>query len=273
MDQDNKFKVSIIHLLPIVFSLMLSSILSYMVLFLNPEIPELTFFPETVNGAALNALTFIILMALAATFMYFLIKFGFQKTVKKLIKIALILSISLIVYWYCETILALTSLPHLLMIVSVLTAFLSYLIFFSRGAAQVSATVVIASLIGVFLGVSIPYFTAITLLLALSIYDVISVYKGPIGKIVEKAKLEEFTGAVFTYKNLTVGVGDIVFYSMLISNVIANLGFYPYIGAAAGILIGAYAALKMLEKREVFPGLPLALVLGLVLAIAFAILI
>jgi len=132
---------------------------------------------------------------------------------------------------------------------------------------------VIASLIGVFLGVSIPYFTAITLLLALSIYDVISVYKGPIGKIVEKAKLEEFTGAVFTYKNLTVGVGDIVFYSMLISNVIANLGFYPYIGAAAGILIGAYAALKMLEKREVFPGLPLALVLGLVLAIAFAILI
>jgi len=272
LSQNNKFKVSVAHLLLIVFSLALSSILSYMILFLNPEIPELIFFPETVNGAALNALTFIILMASATTFMYFLIKFGFQKTVKKLIKVALILSISLIIYWYCETILVLTNLFYLLIIVSTLTAFLSYLTFFSKGVIQTSATVAIASLIGVFLGVSIPHFTAITLLLALSIYDIISVYKGPIGKIVEKARLEEFTGAVFTYKNLTIGVGDIVFYSMLISNVIVNLGFYSYVGAAAGILVGVYVALKMLEKREVFPGLPLALILGLVLAIIFAIL-
>jgi len=271
LSQNNKFKVSIIHLSPIVFSLILSSFFSYIILFLNPEVPELTFLPETANGVALNALIFTILMASTATFIYFLIRFGFQKTVKKLIKAALILSISLIIYWYCEVVLALKNLFYLLIIVLALTISLSYLIFFFKGVAQISAIITIASLIGVFLGVSIPYFTTVTILLALSIYDVISVYKGPIGKIVEKAKLEEFTGAVFTYKNLTIGVGDIVFYSMLISNTIVNLGFYSYLGAIAGIIIGAYVALKMLEKREVFPGLPLALILGLALSIIFTI--
>lgn len=266
---NDKFKVSISHLFPIVFSLALTSILSYMILVLNPEIPELTFFPETVNGAALNALTFTILMASAATFMYLLIKLGFQKTVKKLIKAALILSIFLITYWYCKTILFLTNFFYLLTVILILTIIFSYLTFFSKGVSQILATIIIASLIGVFLGVSIPYFTAVTIILALSIYDAISVYKGPIKKIIEKTKLEEFTGAVLTYKNLTIGVGDIVFYSMLVSNVIINLGFYSYIGSIIGIIIGAYATLKILEKKEVFPGLPLALILGLILAIVF----
>ncbi|MBS7656059.1 hypothetical protein KEJ50_06150 [Candidatus Bathyarchaeota archaeon] len=265
-----RFKISIKHLSPIVFSLAVSTILSYIILTLNPEVPELSFFPEATNSAALNALIFVILMASTATFIYFLIKFGFQKTVKKIIKIALTLSILLITYWYCKAILALTSDFYIITIAITLTIIFAYLIFLNKGIVQVSAIITIGSLIGVFLGVSIPYFTAITLLLALSIYDIISVYKGPIGKIVEKAKLEEFTGAVFTYRNLTVGVGDIVFYSMLISNVIMNLGFYSYLGAVIGVVAGAYSALKMLEKKEIFPGLPLALILGVAFAIIIA---
>jgi presenilin-like A22 family membrane protease len=265
-----KFKISIRHLSPIAFSLAVSSVLSCIILILNPEIPELSFFPETINGAALNASIFVILMSATATFMYFLIKFGFQKTVKKIIRMALTLSIFLIVYWYCKAIIILTNDLLILMIATILTIILSYLIFLGEGVIQVSAIIIVGSLIGVFLGVSIPYFTAIILLLALSIYDVISVYKGPIGKIVEKTKLEEFTGAVFTYRSLTVGVGDIVFYSMLISNVIVNLGFYSYLGAVIGVLIGAYVTLKMLEKKEVFPGLPLALIFGVVLAVIIA---
>lgn len=269
MSQD-RFKISIKHLSPIVFSLTVSSILSYIILSLNPEVPELSFFPEATNSSALNALIFVTLTAATASFIYFLIKFGFQKTVKKIIKIALTLSIFLIVYWYCKAILALTSDFYIVTIAATLTIIFAYLIFLNKGVVQVSAIITIGSLIGVFLGVSIPYSTAVTILLALSIYDVISVYKGPIGKIIEKAKLEDFTGAVFTYRNLTVGVGDIVFYSMLISNVIINLGFYPYVGAVIGVIVGAYSALKMLEKKEVFPGLPLALILGMVLAIVIA---
>ena len=74
-------------------------------------------------------------------------------------------------------------------------------------------------------------------------------------------------GAVCTYKNLTVGMGDIVFYSMLASNAMMNLGRLPFIGASTGIIVGAYAGFKMLEKRDMFPGLPFALLLGLGLSL------
>jgi presenilin-like A22 family membrane protease len=117
---------------------------------------------------------------------------------------------------------------------------------------------------GTFLGVSIPTLTGIVLLLALAGYDLFAVYKGPIGKMAESTDLEEFTGAVFTYGDLTVGMGDMVFYSMLASISMMNFGLIPFIAAALGVVIGAYLGFKMLEGRDMFPGLPFAIVLGLI---------
>jgi presenilin-like A22 family membrane protease len=116
---------------------------------------------------------------------------------------------------------------------------------------------------GAFLGVSIPMLTAIVLLLALAAYDLFAVYKGPIGKMAQSADLEEFTGAVFTYGDLTVGMGDMVFYSMLASISMINFGTLPFFAAAVGVIVGAYLGFKMLEGRDMFPGLPFAVVLGL----------
>jgi presenilin-like A22 family membrane protease len=113
------------------------------------------------------------------------------------------------------------------------------------------------------LGVSIPILTAIVLLAALAVYDLVSVYRGPIGKIAEMSDLEEFKGAVFTVGDLTIGMGDLVFYSMLVSNAMINLGILAYLGAFAGVAVGSYLGFKMLERREVFPGLPIAIGLGL----------
>jgi len=118
---------------------------------------------------------------------------------------------------------------------------------------------------GTFLGVSIPMLTAIALLLALAAYDLFAVYKGPIGKMAQTADLEEFTGAVFTYGDLTVGMGDMVFYSMLASIAMINFGPLPFLAAAVGVIAGAYLGFKMLEGRDMFPGLPFAVVLGLAL--------
>ena len=116
---------------------------------------------------------------------------------------------------------------------------------------------------GTFLGVSIPTLTGIVLLLALAGYDLFAVYKGPIGKMAEATDLEDFTGAVFTYGDLTVGMGDMVFYSMLASISMMNFGLLPFIAAAFGVVIGAFLGFKMLEGRDMFPGLPFAIVLGL----------
>jgi hypothetical protein len=121
---------------------------------------------------------------------------------------------------------------------------------------------------GTFLGVSIPTLTAVALLIALAAYDLFAVYKGPIGKMAQSTDIEEFTGAVFTYGDLTVGMGDMVFYSMLSSNAMMNLGPIPFLAASIGVILGAYIGFKMLEGRDMFPGLPFAIALGLIFAYA-----
>jgi hypothetical protein len=58
-------------------------------------------------------------------------------------------------------------------------------------------------------------------------------------------------------------MGDLVFYSMLVSSAMVNFGIAAYVGGFAGVTIGSFFGFKMLEHREVFPGLPLAIGLGL----------
>jgi presenilin-like A22 family membrane protease len=134
----------------------------------------------------------------------------------------------------------------------------------SKGILHFAAIILIGGMTGTFLGVSIPTLTAIALLIALAAYDLFAVYRGPIGKMAKSTDLEEFTGAVFTYGDLTVGMGDMVFYSMLASNAMMNFGPVPFLAAAVGVVVGAYLGFKMLEGRDMFPGLPFAVALGLV---------
>ncbi|MEM3061395.1 MAG: hypothetical protein QW265_03205, partial [Candidatus Bathyarchaeia archaeon] len=60
-----------------------------------------------------------------------------------------------------------------------------------------------------------------------------------------------------------IGMGDVVFYSMLASTAMINFGLAEFFTTSLGILIGVFLSFKILEKRELFPGLPLALGLGL----------
>jgi presenilin-like A22 family membrane protease len=271
--QENEFKATPQHLLPVIGSLILTGILTYVIAASKVEIESITVFPETSQGATLNMLLFIVPIAGMATIMYLLIKYGREKFVKNLIKVTLILAMFLLTSWYGEVILSAYNLQSIiytaltLVATAIVTFILSYATYRSHGIAQLGAIIVIGSLTGTFLGLSIPTLTAMVLLVALSTYDLIAVYKGPIGKIAEKVDLEGFVGAVCTYKNLTVGMGDIVFYSMLASNAMINLGQLSFLGASLGLIVGAYAGFKMLEKREMFPGLPLALLLGLGLSI------
>lgn len=272
MSQD-EFQASPQHLAPVVGSLILTGIITYFVTVSKVEIDSITVFPETSQGATLNMLLFIVPIAAMATVMYLLVKYGREKFVRNLIKATLILAVFLLTSWYGEVILAAYDLDTLLYtgimlaISFTITIALSYATYRLHGPVQLGAIVAIGSLTGTFLGLSIPTLTAIVLLVALSTYDLIAVYKGPIGKIAEKADLESFVGAICTYRNLTVGMGDIVFYSMLASNAMTNLGQLSFIGACVGLVVGAYAGFKMLEKRDMFPGLPFALLLGLGLSL------
>ena len=265
----NKFKAKPQQLMPEVLAIVLAGVLTYSLQSSNAPIVPITIFPETTSGITLNAGIFVILMAATGTLMYLFIKFGLKRIVRYLISLALFALVFFLFTWY-GTLYAnvlpavLTSLLSWLLVSLLGAVALGLAIYKSKGAAHFAAIIIVGGMTGTFLGVSIPTLTGIVLLLALAGYDLFAVYKGPIGKMAESTDLEEFTGAVFTYGDLTVGMGDMVFYSMLASISMMNFGLLPFIAAALGVVIGAYLGFKMLEGRDMFPGLPFAIVLGLV---------
>ena len=263
------FKAKPRLLIPEVLSVLLAGALTYGLQASNAPIIPITIFPETTSGITLNASIFVILMAAMGTVMYLFIKYGLKRIVKYLINLALFALVFFLFTWYgalYSNVLpaALTASFWPWIIVSLLaTIILGLSIYKSKGITHLAAIVIVGGMTGAFLGVSIPMLTAIALLLALAAYDLFAVYKGPIGKMAQSADLEEFTGAVFTYGDLTVGMGDMVFYSMLASIAMMDFGPLPFVAAGVGVVVGAYIGFKMLEGRDMFPGLPFAVVLGL----------
>jgi hypothetical protein len=267
--KDKGFKAKPAQLLPEIFAVILAGALTFSLRASNAAITPITVFPETTGGITLNASIFVILMAATGTLMYILIKFGLKRVVRYLINIAMFALLFFLFTWYGS--LYADYLPAVLdptgwlwLLISLLGAIaLGLAIYKTKGALHLVAIVLIGGMTGTFLGVSIPTLTAIALLLALAAYDLFAVYKGPIGKMAQSTDLEEFTGAVFTYGDLTVGMGDMVFYSMLASNAMISFGLIPFVAAGIGLILGAYLGFKMLEGRDMFPGLPFAVVLGL----------
>ncbi len=265
-----KFKAKPSQLAPEISAIALAGLLTFGLQSSNAPIVPITIFPETTSGITLNAGIFVVLMAATGTIMYLFIKFGLKRLVRYMINLALLALLFFLITWYGS--LYANYLPSFVtstswgwLLVSLLGAVaLGLLIYKAKGALHLLGIVLIGGLTGTFLGVSIPTLTAVVLLLALAGYDLFAVYKGPIGKMAESTNLEEFTGAVFTYGDLTVGMGDMVFYSMLASNSMMNFGPIPFLAAAVGLVIGAYLGFKMLEGRDMFPGLPFAIILGLV---------
>jgi hypothetical protein len=265
-----KFKAKPSQLAPEISAIALAGLLTFGLQSSNAPIVPITIFPETTSGITLNAGIFVVLMAAMGTIMYLFIKFGLKRLVRYMINLALFALLFFLITWYGS--LYANYLPSFVtstswgwLLVSLLGAVgLGLLIYKAKGALHLLGIVLIGGLTGTFLGVSIPTLTAVVLLLALAGYDLFAVYKGPIGKMAESTNLEEFTGAVFTYGDLTVGMGDMVFYSMLASNSMMNFGPIPFLAAAVGLVIGAYLGFKMLEGRDMFPGLPFAIILGLV---------
>jgi presenilin-like A22 family membrane protease len=265
----SEFKAKPTHLLPEIFAIALAGVLTYGLQASNAPIEAITIFPETTGGVTLNATIFVVLMAATGTVMYLFIKYGLKRIVRYLINFAVFALVFFLFMWYGS--LYAEQLPQFFapelvwpMISLVAAIALGLTLHKSKGIAHFAAIVIIGGITGTFLGVSIPTLTAAALLLALAAYDLFAVYKGPIGKMAQSTDLEEFTGAVFTYRDLTVGMGDMVFYAMLASNAMMNFGPVPFMAASLGVVVGAFLGFKMLEGRDMFPGLPFAIVLGLV---------
>lgn len=257
------------HLLPEIWTLIAAGILAVGILESKIEVEIITAFPETPSGATLNMTMFVATMAVIASVMYLLIKHGLERIFRAILKVAITLVLFMLLNWYLFAFFGILTIEGdfastaTIASALVLTVALAYAINRVKGPAHILSITLLGAMLGTFLGASIPTLTAIVLLLGLAAYDILAVFKGPIGKIAEKTELESLTGATLTFGDLTVGLGDLVFYSMLASHSMLSFGLIPYASASVGIIIGTFLGFKMLEKRSTFPGLPFSLICGL----------
>jgi len=261
-----KFKATPIYVLPISVSLVVSILCTLLVVESKMEVESILILPETGYGPLLNGVIFVLAMGLAASSIYLLLKFGVHRFVRVLMGLAIsVLTFTLMIF-YSELLNLAFSLGLPILVILVLgilaTAFVIFQVVFRRGKLSKITILVFGGATGSLLGAYIPLMSAVFILLLLAVYDVIAVFKGPVGKIAEKG-LEHLPGASFGFKDIHIGLGDVTFYSMLASRVFLSYGWISYMSAAFGVLVGSYLSFKMVEKKGMFPGLPFPIILGL----------
>jgi hypothetical protein len=271
-EEHRAFKPRLRHLYPVVLSLAVTGLLGYPLS--NQIVPPAQVTPfqgDTLSSASLNAVIFVIALGASATAMFLMVRRGKMKFIRSLIKAAVLIVSFAVAFWYATSILLL--IPNspsdplatiILLGVSLGTAILIGLTIFGKTKKyQLIGVTLIGALTGIFLGYSIGPLTALVLIGALVIYDIVAVFRGPVGALAKTIEEGDLPGAVFTYGDLTIGMGDMVFYSLVATTALVYFGgVLSFFGAAIGILAGTFLGFKALSKYEMFPGLPFSLLLG-----------
>jgi len=273
-EEHRAFKPRLRHLYPVILSLAVTGVLGYPISNPNQPVPQAQVTPfqgDTLSSAGLNAVIFVIALGASATAMFLMVRRGRMKFIRSLIKAAALIVSFAVAFWYASSIFFL--IPNapsdplatiLLLEVSLgTTIVIALTIFGNTKKYQLIGVTLIGALTGIFLGYSIGPLTALVLIGALVIYDIVAVFRGPVGALAKSIEDGDLPGAVFTYGDLTIGMGDMVFYSLVATTALVYFGgVLSFFGAAIGILAGTYLGFKALAKFEMFPGLPFSLLLG-----------
>src|SRR5512137_1598031 len=105
LTETEQFKAHPIYLIPILASLIAGLVFSYVLLFNPIETLPVTPFPETPSGSLSNALYFVVLIAIAATIFYLLIKWKSKKMISVLIGFAMTTAALLLSAFYSAALL------------------------------------------------------------------------------------------------------------------------------------------------------------------------
>jgi hypothetical protein len=137
----------------------------------------------------------------------------------------------------------------------------------------------ISLLTGASLGVIMPLWTTLSILIGISLWDIFAVFykKGPIKQIFDLASQnndelskQEISDkirsgeAVYDTSKIEIGIGDLVFYSLLTSSaLIHSSNLLVMILTAIAIISGTGITLTGLKKNRILPGLPISIFLGI----------
>ncbi|MEM2953311.1 MAG: presenilin family intramembrane aspartyl protease [Candidatus Bathyarchaeia archaeon] len=259
------FKVELIHLTPILVSLLFGVFCAFLLLEASIEPYNVTPFPEGSVGSIGNAFYFVILVGAGAVLLFFLSRRKSHRLIVVITSFALgtaVFTLSLIYLSAAFSLFIPIRFEVLILVSVLLTIFACYIIFKTQGKIGNLIVLFLGGALGTFLGASVQTLSAVLILCFLAVYDAFAVYRGPVGKIAREG-LERFRGLSFSFKDIQMGLGDLTFYSMLAGHMFLNFGVFPCLASMIGILLGCSLAFKMLERSGIFPGLPFPIIFGL----------
>jgi len=262
---------NLLFLFPIFFVVIASVLITY--LSLSKNLPRLSFVPYVLESSIevvfINVLFFVGLTSSSMLFIHYAFKVGMMDLIEKLFGIGggflTILFFSLLSYTVFQPIKTLFELfitwlgPVFLIFIMILTIFgtlpqnLKDIIF-----------LIYSSITGSFLGLGIPILSMMHILIAVCIIDLIF-YR--LGILRRTANLSREQSIYFKIKGsgreLLVGWGDLVYYSMFTSYSLANFGSLITLLCGILFLAGWLLTIFFAMDNAAFPGLPIPILLGM----------
>lgn len=264
---NNMFKAKLIHLTPILASLLFGVLCAVLLLTSSIETYVITPFSEDIFGSLGNASYFVILVGVGASLIYFLLKRRSHRLIMVITGFALTTAVFMLSFIYLLAAFGRFSIPHIetLILTSSLTItiLVGFTVFRTQSRFCNLIVLCLGGALGTFLAASILTLSAILILCFLAVYDAFAVYHGPVGKIALNG-LEHLRGLSFSFQDIQMGLGDLTFYSLLSGHMLLKFGSpIPCVASIIGILFGCFLSFKMLERKGMFPGLPFPIFFGL----------
>lgn len=281
--------------LPIILVVIIAGILAYLTYFEAGIQFDGGYFSESEMGALggiLNGLIYTAIAVISAFIIIFIIKKKGIDVLKYIFGFSFAL-IGFFQTWFFGQIVIYVfflELPHLFYLLyyeliflsAVFTILMIYQYFTSQSIKTKNFIVLyIGLLIGASMGVLMPLWTTLAILIGISCWDIFAVlYKhGPIKQLIDiastpeedndlsdielKQKIESGEYEYDTSK-LEIGIGDLAFYSMLTSSALVQTNnIIVMILTSIAIIIGTGITISALRRNKILPGLPISIFLGI----------
>ncbi|MEM5853274.1 MAG: hypothetical protein QXG39_02185 [Candidatus Aenigmatarchaeota archaeon] len=230
-------------------------------------------FGRTIEGAVANSLPLLAVIFLFSLFILFLVKLKKLNLIKAIVVGFLLGSVFSINSILLSTIFPDSTLPILfstsLSILILLSAYSKKFRFLSK-----FFSLIIASEVAAYFSTILRPPTVLIFPILLAVYDIYAVFAGPLKKIIGKpkkvgkavkVKLDFLPFLIVDFGFIKVGLGDIIFYSMLPSVAFMVYGIERMLVTLLATNLGVLTTLFILRKKRIpLPGLPIPMLLGVI---------
>ena len=134
----------------------------------------------------------------------------------------------------------------------------------SKNVYTILTSFILASLYGTSLSLFIKPPTVFMIPVFFGLYDIYTVFRGPLKSLINESKNNfNLNPMVVNIKNINIGLGDLIFYSMIPSVALLLSDLFVAFIIIIVISIGIHLTLYFLRKFELFPGLPIPIFLSI----------